>query len=164
MSIMQRVFGGIALDARVGLRRLAASRASTAVAVAVLGLAIGAGTAVFSVVDAIALRRLPLGEPSRIMAVLENDAKDATPGGRTTPQTYLDWQRMQTSFDSLATTEELPLSIANEQGEGDVLRALAVTSQFFSVLGVRPCWAIRSLPAKSASVMIRARTSASGLP
>ncbi len=105
MSVASGLFGGIALDARVGLRRLAASRASTAIAVAVLGLAIGAGTAVFSVVDAVALRRLPLGEPSRIMAVLENDAKDANPGGRTTPQTYLDWRRMQTSFERLATTE-----------------------------------------------------------
>ncbi len=89
---MQRLFGGIALDTRVGLRRLAASRASTAIAIAVLGVAIGAGAAVFSVVDAVALRRLPLGDPGHVAAVLETDAKEATstPGGRTTAQTYLD--------------------------------------------------------------------------
>jgi putative ABC transport system permease protein len=139
-GVMGRLFGGLTLDARIGFRRLTASRSSTAIAMAVLSLAIGAGTAVFSVVDAVVLRGLPFDEGDRLVAVLETDPKDTavTKTGRTTSQTYLDWRRMQTSFEGLACTEEASLTIRNELGEPAVLRGLAVTSEFLSVLRVQP--------------------------
>ena len=74
-GLLHRLFGGIGMDVRLGLRRLAAAPTSTAIAVAVLALAIGAGTAVFSVVDAVALRGLPFDEYDRLAAVLETDGK-----------------------------------------------------------------------------------------
>ena len=139
-GVMGRLFGGITLDARIGFRRLTASRSSTAIAIAVLSLAICAGTAVFSVVDAVVLRGLPFDEYDRLVAVLEHDPKDAavTQTGSTTSQTYLDWRRMQTSFEGLACIEEAYLAIRNELGEPAVLRGLRVTSEFFSVLRVQP--------------------------
>src|SRR5512133_2316630 len=74
-GLLHRLFGGIGMDVRLGLRRLAAAPTSTAIAVGVLALAIGAGTAVFSVVDAVALRGLPFDEYDRLAAVLETDGK-----------------------------------------------------------------------------------------
>ena len=74
-GLLHRLFGGIGMDVRLGLRRLAAAPTSTAIAVGVLALAIGAGTAVFSVVDAVALRGLPFDEYDRLAAVLEIDGK-----------------------------------------------------------------------------------------
>src|SRR5512136_217965 len=53
-GLLNRLFGGIGMDVRLGLRRLGAAPTSTAIAVGVLALAISAGTAVFSVVDAVA--------------------------------------------------------------------------------------------------------------
>ena len=75
-----------------------------AVALTVLALGIGAGTAIFSVVDAVVLRGLPFDEHDRLAVVLEHDTTRPTTfgGGTTTPQTYLDWRRMQESFDGLA--------------------------------------------------------------
>jgi putative ABC transport system permease protein len=69
-------------------------------ALVMLGLGIGAGTAIFSVVDAVVLRGLPFDDHDRIAAVLEQDTKRPVTfgGGSTTSQMYLDWRRLQESF------------------------------------------------------------------
>ena len=46
-GLLHRLFGGLGMDVRLGLRRLVAAPTSTIIAVGVLALAIGAGTAVF---------------------------------------------------------------------------------------------------------------------
>ena len=79
------------------VRSLRSSPTFTAVAMVVLALGIGAGTAVFSVVDAVVLRGLPFDEHDRLAVVLEYDPKRATTfgGGSTTTQSYLDWREQQ---------------------------------------------------------------------
>ena len=93
-------------DLRTAIRSLRSSPTFTAVALAVLALGIGAGTAIFSVVDAVVLRGLPFDEHDRLVAVLEHDTTRPTTfgGGSTTTQAYLDWRRLQTSFEGLAAT------------------------------------------------------------
>jgi putative ABC transport system permease protein len=140
-GLLHRLFGGLGMDVRLGLRRLAAAPTSTAIAVAVLALAIGAGTAVFSVVDAVALRGLPFDEYDRLAAVVEIDGKGQlawTPNGNATPQTYLDWRRMQTAFDGLAGIQHQDLRMRNELNEPATARALRVSAEFFAVLRVAP--------------------------
>jgi len=140
-GFFHRLFGGIGMDVRLGLRRLAAAPTSTAIAVAVLALAIGAGTAVFSVVDAVALRGLPFDEHDRLAAVLETDGKGSlsmTQGGNTTPPTYFDWRRMQTAFDGLAAIANRDLQMRNEFNEPATGRGLSVSAEFFAVLRVAP--------------------------
>src|SRR5688572_32268574 len=91
-------------DLKTAIRSLRKSPTFTAVALIVLALGIGAGTAIFSVVDAVVLRGLPFHEHDRLVAVLEHDTLRPTTfgGGSTTPQTYLDWRRMQESFEAVA--------------------------------------------------------------
>ena len=62
-------------DLRTALRSLRASPTFTAVALTVLALGIGAGTAIFSVADAVVLRGLPFDEHDRPVAVLEHDTR-----------------------------------------------------------------------------------------
>jgi predicted permease len=140
-GLLHRLFGGIGMDVRLGLRRLAAARTSTAIAVGVLALAIGAGTAVFSVVDAVALRGLPFDEYDRLAAVLEIDGKGQparTDDGNPTAQTYFDWRRMQTAFDALAAIQPSSLRMRNELNEPATARGLRVSAEFFAVLRVAP--------------------------
>jgi putative ABC transport system permease protein len=140
-GLLHRLFGGLGMDVRLGLRRLRAAPTSTAIAVGVLALAIGAGTAVFSVVDAVALRGLPFDEYDRLAAVLETDGKgrlSLTDNGNATPQNYLDWRRMQTVFDGLAALDDQDLRMRNEFNEPATARGLRVSAEFFAVLRVPP--------------------------
>src|SRR5262245_38786501 len=62
---------GLWRDARHAIRALRGVPAFTVVALAVLALSVGATVAVFSVVDAVIFRKLPFGEPHRLVAVGE---------------------------------------------------------------------------------------------
>jgi hypothetical protein len=107
-------------DSRNAFRSLRFSPNFTAVALTVLALGIGAGTAIFSVVDAVVLRGLPFHEHDRLVAVLEHDTRRSTTfgGGQTTPQTYVDWRRMQESFEAIAGAGSYGvLRMRNEAGE-----------------------------------------------
>ena len=127
-------------DFKAALRSLRKSPTFTAVALTVLALGIGAGTAIFSVVDAVVLRALPFDEHDRLAVVLEHDpTKRATFGsGSTTPQMYLDWRRMQDSFDGLSYVSNTLFRLKNESGEPAEARGYRVTWEFFPMLRVQP--------------------------
>ena len=128
-------------DLRNAIRSLRAAPTFTAVALIVLALGTGAGTAIFSVVDAVVLRGLPYDEHDRIVAVVEHDTRrpETFGGGRTTPQTYLDWRRLQESFRAIAGVgNQFPAAMRNEAGEPVEGRAIRVTHEFFDVFRVAP--------------------------
>ena len=60
-------------DARQGLRRLVRDWRFSAAAVLILGLAIGANTAIFSLVNAVLFRDQPFADPDRLVNVYQND-------------------------------------------------------------------------------------------
>jgi putative ABC transport system permease protein len=126
-------------ELRTAIRSLRRSPTFTAVALIVLALGIGAGTAVFSVVDAVVLRALPFDEHDRLVVVLEHNTRQAALfGGVTTSQTYLDWRAQQQAFEGLAAVGNTSFSLRDGDGYPQVVRAVRATSEFFAVLRVRP--------------------------
>jgi len=127
-------------DLRNAIRSLLNSRGFTTVALTVLALGIGAGTAIFSVVDAIVLRGLPFDEHDRLGVVYEKDLKRTiTFGlGNITPQTYLDFRAMQQPFQQVAAVGGTQFRLKTEGGEPADARAQRVTPEFFSVLRLAP--------------------------
>src|SRR5919108_5317858 len=68
-------------DLRYGTRMLLKQRGVTAIAVLSLALGIGANTALFSVVDAMLLKLLPVKEPERLVLLQSLVAKNFSYGG-----------------------------------------------------------------------------------
>src|SRR5215813_542855 len=118
-------------DLQFGLRLLWKSPGFTTVAVLALALGIGVNTAIFSVVYATLLAPLPYNEPDRIMMVWSfvNNHRNGVAAGD-----FLDWQRQNTTFDSMAawTGGSMSLSIDNHPETVNVQRA---TPSFLHVLG-----------------------------
>jgi putative ABC transport system permease protein len=127
-------------DLRNAVRSLLKAPTFTAVALAVLALGIGAGTAIFSVVDAVVLRGLPFDEHDRLAVVLEHDTQrpNTFGDGMTTPQTYADWRTLNESFDGLAVFGGWSFRLRNENGEPADARGQAVSHEFFPVLRIAP--------------------------
>src|SRR5688572_33356902 len=122
-------------DLKHAIRSLRNSPTFTIVALAVLTLAIGAGTAIFSVVDAVVLRGLPFDEHDRLVAVLEHDTRRATTfgSGSTTTQMFTDWRAQQESFEGITAVGSTIFQYKNDAGEPADARGLRVTHEFFPV-------------------------------
>jgi putative ABC transport system permease protein len=132
---------GIMQDVRYACRGLGKSPGFTTVALLVLTLSIGVLTAIFSVVDAVVIRPLPFDESERLVAVGERNILESSPTSqnRVAPQNYLDWRERQDVFNGLAATWETSISLSRDDGgEPETIPAQWVTSDFFSVLRVRP--------------------------
>jgi putative ABC transport system permease protein len=133
-------------DLKAAWRSLASSWTFTAVALTVLTLGIGAGTAIFSVVDAVVLRGLPFDEHDRLVAVGERRAPGPNPDpnrdplslGSIAPPNYLDWAAQQQVFESMAAIGGAAFTLREAGAEPEDLRAQRVTASFFDVLRVRP--------------------------
>ena len=125
-------------DIRQAFRLIRKAPWFTAAAVSVLGLGIGATTAIFSLVDAALLRPLPFRDAHQLVMIWERSAQN--PRNFVALQTYADWRESARTLSGVGATagfiripivrsaEELPESVALE----------SVTPSFFTVLGVTP--------------------------
>src|SRR5687767_7857622 len=66
-------FDALARDARYGIRRLVRDWRFTTAAVLILGLAVGANTAIFSVVNAVLFRPQAIANPEQLVNIYQND-------------------------------------------------------------------------------------------
>ena len=128
---------GLLQDLRFATRLLLKSRGFTAVALATLALTIGANATIFSLVDTLFLRPLPVPDAHRIVHV------DQTRPGRDDrfPLSLADYQyfRDRTSaFSELAAHyPTAPLHMVVE-GEPRSVSGTVATASYFTVLGIQP--------------------------
>jgi len=122
-------------DLRFAARMLRKSPGFTAVAVLTLALGIGANTAIFTVVNGVVLKPLPFPQPDRLVMLLEKQLSDGTLG-TVAPANFFDWREQSHSFDKMAAIDPYPDFILNGSGEPQRLTGAAVSSDFFSLLGI----------------------------
>ena len=127
-------------DLRFALRQLLKNPGFTAVAVLTLALGIGANTAIFSLLQAILLRPLPLREPERLFWISNPVPGDGLPG-LTRRSNLLDWRELTHSFDSIGAyigfADRITYTLT-DRGEPKRLEGALVTGSFLDTLGVPP--------------------------
>jgi putative ABC transport system permease protein len=125
-----------AYDLRYALRTLLRQPGTAAAILLTLAFGIGANTAVFSVVHAVLLRPLPYPDPDNLVIIWERRAAEGVDDNVVSPADFLDWARMNNSFESMAA---FSAGTADLTGAGDPVQlpVAGVTAAFFDVLGVR---------------------------
>ncbi len=124
-------------EIKVALRGLAKSPGFTAIAIATLALAIGANSAVFSLINALLVRPLPYQEPSRIALIWEQFTTQGLERIPCSPPEYLDLQKEFQSGTGLAAFNYQTFNL----GGGDVperISGAVVSPSLFPLLGVEP--------------------------
>jgi putative ABC transport system permease protein len=123
-------------DLRFAARLFRKSPGFTGVAILTLALAIGANTAIFSVVNGVLLRPLPFPEPERLFQVIRHDEVEGAKSTLSVPQ-YMFLSRQGEPFARLTASSAMNSGF-NLTGEGspDRLNGARVTQPFFEVLGV----------------------------
>ncbi len=129
------MFDHILQDVRYALRMLRKSPGFTLVAVLTLALAIGANTAVFSVLNGVLLRPLPFHQSDRLVALYQNMPNFEH--GSISYDNLRDWQRMNHSFESMAGYRETGYSLTG-LGDAEQVQAEMVSHEFFPILQVQP--------------------------
>src|SRR5262245_48270833 len=141
-------------DLRYGFRMLLKQKGLTAIALLSLALGIGANTALFSLVDALMLKMLPVKEPERLAlfrsvaprefsvgSYTGNSNTDQATGRRTmTSFPYQSFQRLREQPGALSDIFAFGNVgvIVNADGQADVASGQAVSGNYYAVLGVQP--------------------------
>ncbi len=107
----------------------------TATTVLALALGIGANTAIFTVVNAVLLERLPFKDASRLVVLWEESARRPAHPNTVAPANFLRWRDRATAFESMAALADSRVNLTGT-GSPEELVVQYVTHGFFDVLGV----------------------------
>src|SRR5688572_7014994 len=126
-------------DLRYALRTFAKSPVFAVVAIASLMLGIGVNTAIFTLMDQVLLRMLPIKEPERLVLL---DQPGANMGSIRSDHAfsypmYRDFRDRNQVFDGMLARASASLSMTHK-GQTERIDGEIVSGNYFEVLGVRP--------------------------
>jgi len=124
-------------DLRYGVRMLVRTPSFTIISVSVLALGIAAGTAIFSVVNAVLLRPFPYVEPDRLLLVQESLPKLNLKTSAVSAAEYWDYKEANQVFSNIAcyTTQSFNLT---GQGEATRIHVARISPSLIQILGIAP--------------------------
>ena len=135
------IVGDLWQDLRYGLRMLLKNPSFTAVAVITLALGIGANTAIFSLIDAVLLKMLPVQRPEELV-----EFSRSSEHGSGTSFSYPAFEQFRDRNQSLSgvlTMSKTPLRLTGD-GDTESPQGQYVSGNFFSLLGVE-AWLGRTI-------------------
>ena len=124
---------GVLQDLKHAVRSLRSTPTFTIVALVVLALGIGATTAIFSVVDGVALRGVPFAGGSRLVVLTEPKLSVKYATG-VSPADFADLRAGQTTLEDVAASQGSSGFVLQHDGVSERLRASLVTASLFPIL------------------------------
>jgi len=126
-------------EIRLAVRRLAKEPALAVAAVLTLAVGIGASTAIFSIVEAVLLKSIGIGEPQQLIVMWPQFGDTA---GEFSYNVYVELDRRAAAFQRVALTGSVnwpvPVDILLPDGRRTRATQCAVSATFFDVLGAPP--------------------------
>jgi macrolide transport system ATP-binding/permease protein len=122
-------------DLRFGSRMLRKQPGFTLITVLTLALGIGANTAIFSLVDKVLIRKLPVEEPDRLVVVSASRGQ-----GVSTTSNYpdfVDYRDRNEVFEGLVCYYQRALTLS-EGGQAERIQGMIVSGNYFTALRVQP--------------------------
>ena len=123
-------------DLRFAARLLVKGRWFTLAAIVALALGIGANVTVFTIVNAVLLRGLPLEKPEQIVMFGTQDAQ-GRPGGSSFPD-FQDWKRSARSFSSMVFVVSFPCNVSDEGHAPEQYNGAYASADMFRMLNEHP--------------------------
>ncbi len=123
-------------DLRYGARILLKTPGFTAVAILTLALGIGANTAIFSMIDAVLLKMLPVKDPEQLV-VLNNATSTGERGPGFSYPMFQDLRDRSQVYADIFTYDGVALNLSGS-GQTERVSGELVSGNFFAVLGVKP--------------------------
>ncbi|HKQ97928.1 MAG TPA: ABC transporter permease, partial [Candidatus Polarisedimenticolia bacterium] len=127
-------------DLRYAGRMLVKTPTLTAVAVLSLALGIGANTAIYTLINGLFFRAMPVDSPERVVSLYTTDEKNRggfTNFNQTSRPNLEDYRERNQVFQALAIYQGVGLSLSGT-GEPVQINGEIVTGNYFDVLGVKP--------------------------
>jgi predicted permease len=126
-------------DLRLAFRGLRRSPLFSIVAILSLALGIGANTAIFTLIDQILLRKLPVAAPDQLVMLFQRGAHNGSNMGSRMHSypIYQDFQKRAEPLSEVLCRRLVPASISIENRTERVLAEM-VSGNYFSMLGVKP--------------------------
>ena len=121
------------LDLRLALRRLRQNPGFTFIAIVTLALGIGANTAIFSAINAVLLRPLPVERSTELVSLNQFMGSETVPA--ISYPVYRDFRDRNTVFSGLITYRMTPVSFGLP-GDSQRVWSYLVSGNYFQVLGV----------------------------
>ncbi|MCX6592363.1 MAG: ABC transporter permease [Acidobacteria bacterium] len=129
----------ILADLKFAVRTLRRSPLFTLIAVLSLALGIGANTAIFTVMDQLMLRLLPVKDPETLVMLYQKGPHNGSNMGRRMHSypIYQDFQKKAAPLAEVLCRRQVPTSVSIDN-QTERISAELVSGNFFSVLGVKP--------------------------
>lgn len=124
-------------DIRFALRLLWKDKGFAITAIATLAVCIGANAAIFSVIDSVIFKLLPVPESDRIVLMYNSYPNAGVERAATGVPDYYDRLRDTTVFEEQALYQDQNVTIG-EKGSVQQIRSMGVTPSFFRLLRVKP--------------------------
>ncbi len=119
------------------IRSLALRPGFTVLVVGTLAVAIGANSAIFSILNGVVLQPLPYDEPDELLMVWESNPSQGLEQSTTSAATFVDWRERSGAFESMAAYRYRGYTLTLD-GVPQRIASVEASPALFSLLGVNP--------------------------